>query len=116
MISTSVMERICQRAGQFRGGATKAEQGDLWEMLGAAIGDYPRVIAAPLDIGDCFKLIPEIFDIADCFQCPGLVLCDLLLSQVRLSVDPKDLDFSPPVDRGELITANGAPSEASTNG
>ena len=48
-------------------------------MLGAAFGDYPRVIAAPLDIGDCFKLIPEIFNLADRFQCPGLVLCDLLL-------------------------------------
>ena len=85
-------------------------------MLGAAFGDYPRVIAAPLDIGDCFKLIPEIFNLADRFQCPGLVLCDLLLSEGRLSVDPKDLDFSPPIDRGELITTNGAPSGAATNG
>jgi len=37
-------------------------------------------------------------------QCPGIVLCDLLLSEGRLSVDPKDLDFAPVVDRGELIT------------
>ena len=55
-------------------------------MLGAAFGDYPRVLAAPLDIEDCFKIIPEIFNIADRFQCPGLVLCDLLLSEGRLSV------------------------------
>jgi 2-oxoglutarate/2-oxoacid ferredoxin oxidoreductase subunit alpha len=76
-------------------------------MLGAAFGDYPRVIAAPLDIGDCFKLIPEIFNLADRFQCPAIVLCDLLLSEGRLSVDPKDLDFQPHIDRGELITSNG---------
>ena len=98
----------CQRAGPSTGVPTKTEQGDLWQMLGAAFGDYPRVIAAPLDIGDCFTLIPEIFNIADRFQCPGIVLCDLLLSEGRLSVDPKMLDFYPEVDRGELITSNGS--------
>ncbi len=98
----------CQRAGPSTGVPTKTEQGDLWQMLGAAFGDYPRVIAAPLDIGDCFTLIPEIFNIADRFQCPGIVLCDLLLSEGRLSVDPKELDFHPVIDRGELITSNGA--------
>jgi 2-oxoglutarate ferredoxin oxidoreductase subunit alpha len=77
-------------------------------MLGAAFGDYPRVIGAPLDIADCFKMIPEIFNVTDRFQCPGIVLCDLLLSEGRLSVDPKELDFHPHVDRGELITSNGS--------
>jgi 2-oxoglutarate/2-oxoacid ferredoxin oxidoreductase subunit alpha len=117
MIETPVVVINCQRAGPSTGVPTKTEQGDLWQMLGAAFGDYPRVIAAPLDIGDCFKLIPEIFNIADRFQCPGLVLCDLLLSEGRLSVDPKDLDFGPPIERGELITgANGASSGVATNG
>ena len=119
MIETPVVVINCQRAGPSTGVPTKTEQGDLWQMLGAAFGDYPRVIAAPLDIGDCFKLIPEIFNIADRFQCPGLVLCDLLLSEGRLSVHPKELDFSPAIDRGELITAangTGATSGAATNG
>ena len=96
----------CQRAGPSTGVPTKTEQGDLWQMLGAAFGDYPRVIAAPLDIGDCFTLMPEIFNITDKFQVPGLVLCDLLLSEGRLSVDPKILDFAPPIDRGEMITTH----------
>jgi len=98
----------CQRAGPSTGVPTKTEQGDLWQVLGAAFGDYPRVIAAPLDIGDCFTLIPKIFNVVDRFQCPGIVLCDLLLSEGRLTVDPKLLDFNPPIDRGELITSNGA--------
>jgi 2-oxoglutarate ferredoxin oxidoreductase subunit alpha len=98
----------CQRAGPSTGVPTKTEQGDLWQMLGAAFGDYPRIIAAPLDIGDCFTLIPEIFNLADRFQVPGIVLCDLLLSEGRLSVDPKVLNFQPHIDRGELITSNGA--------
>ena len=97
----------CQRAGPSTGVPTKTEQGDLWQMLGAAFGDYPRVIAAPLDIGDCFTLIPEIFNVVDKFQCPGIVLCDLLLAEGRLSVDPSIIDFSPKIDRGELITSNG---------
>ncbi|HEV2576469.1 MAG TPA: 2-oxoacid:acceptor oxidoreductase subunit alpha [Acidobacteriaceae bacterium] len=119
MMETPVVVINCQRAGPSTGVPTKTEQGDLWQMLGAAFGDYPRVIAAPLDIGDCFKLIPEIFNIADRFQCPGLVLCDLLLSEGRLSVDSKELDFYPFIDRGELITAangNGAGSETSAHG
>jgi 2-oxoglutarate/2-oxoacid ferredoxin oxidoreductase subunit alpha len=114
MMETPVVVIDCQRAGPSTGVPTKTEQGDLWQMLGAAFGDYPRAIAAPLDIGDCFKIIPEIFNIADRYQCPGIVLCDLLLSEGRLSVDPKDLDFAPVVDRGELITE--APSTAGTNG
>jgi 2-oxoglutarate ferredoxin oxidoreductase subunit alpha len=117
MMETPVVVINCQRAGPSTGVPTKTEQGDLWQMLGAAFGDYPRVIAAPLDIGDCFKLIPEIFNIADRFQCPGLVLCDLLLSEGRLSVHPKDLDFNPPIDRGELITNNnGSAPSVPTNG
>ena len=99
----------CQRAGPSTGVPTKTEQGDLWQMLGAAFGDYPRVIAAPLDIGDCFTLMPEIFNVTDKFQVPGLVLADLLLSEGRLSVDPAKLDFKPHIDRGEMITSNGTP-------
>jgi 2-oxoglutarate ferredoxin oxidoreductase subunit alpha len=114
MMETPVVVIDCQRAGPSTGVPTKTEQGDLWQMLGAGFGDYPRAIAAPLDIGDCFKLIPEIFNIADHFQCPGIVLCDLLLSEGRLSVDPKDLDFAAPIDRGELITD--APATSGSNG
>jgi 2-oxoglutarate/2-oxoacid ferredoxin oxidoreductase subunit alpha len=117
MMETPVVVIDCQRAGPSTGVPTKTEQGDLWQMLGAAFGDYPRVIAAPLDITDCFKLIPEIFNIVERFQCPGIVLCDLLLSEGRLSVDPKELDFNPVIDRGELITsANGTSSGPGTNG
>jgi 2-oxoglutarate ferredoxin oxidoreductase subunit alpha len=104
----------CQRAGPSTGVPTKTEQGDLWQMLGAAFGDYPRVIAAPLDIADCFTLMPEIFNITDRFQCPGIVLCDLLLAEGRLSVDPAVLDFNPPVDRGEIVLSEGAANAAPT--
>ena len=105
MIETPVVVIDVQRAGPSTGVPTKTEQGDLWQMLGAGHGDYPRVIGTPLDIGDCFKMIPEIFNLADKYQCPGIVLTDLLLSEGTGSVDPKDLSFDVPIDRGELITS-----------
>src|SRR3989441_8813398 len=114
MIETPGVVVDVQRAGPSTGVPTKTEQGDLWQMLGAAFGDYPRVIAAPLHIGDCFKIIPEIFNLADRFQCPGIVLCDLLLSEGRSSVDPKQLNFETKIDRGEMIVS--AEPTKETNG
>jgi 2-oxoglutarate ferredoxin oxidoreductase subunit alpha len=111
MIETPIVVIDVQRAGPSTGVPTKTEQGDLWQMLGAGHGDYPRVIAAPGDIGDCFKIIPEMFNLTDRFQCPGIVLTDLLLSEGTTALDPGDLDFNVDIDRGELITSadgNGA--------
>jgi 2-oxoglutarate ferredoxin oxidoreductase subunit alpha len=108
MIETPVVVIDVQRAGPSTGVPTKTEQGDLWQMLGAGHGDYPRIIAAPTDIVDCFHVIPEMFNLVDKFQCPGIVLSDLLLSEGHTSADPGELDFNVSIDRGELITsANG---------
>jgi 2-oxoglutarate/2-oxoacid ferredoxin oxidoreductase subunit alpha len=96
-----------QRAGPATGVPTKTEQGDLWQALGAGQGDYPRIIVAPTTIPDCFKVIPELFNLADRFQCPGIVLTDLLISEGRSSVDPDELDFDVPINRGEVIGLNG---------
>ncbi len=96
-----------QRAGPATGVPTKTEQGDLWQMLGAGQGDYPRLIVAPTSIADCFKTVPELFNLVDKFQCPGIVLSDLLVSEGRASVDPGELDFNVKIDRGETIGLNG---------
>jgi len=58
MAEIPVVAINCMRAGPSTGVPTKTEQGDLWQALGAAFGDFPRVIAAPLDIADCFTLMP----------------------------------------------------------
>src|SRR6266513_1839224 len=116
MMETPVVVIDCQRAGPSTGVPTKTEQGDLWQMLGAGFGDFPKVIAAPTDILDCFKLVPEMHNLADRFQCPGIILSDLLLSEGRASVDPKDLDFNVEIDRGELVSTNGSSAAGTTNG
>ncbi|HXG50957.1 MAG TPA: 2-oxoacid:acceptor oxidoreductase subunit alpha [candidate division Zixibacteria bacterium] len=97
-----------QRAGPATGVPTKTEQGDLWQVMGAGQGDYPRIIVAPTNIPDCFKTVPRLFNLVDRFQCPGIILSDLLLSEGRASVDPAELDFNVPIDRGEVIGLNGA--------
>lgn len=96
-----------QRAGPATGVPTKTEQGDLWQVLGAGQGDYPRIIVAPTNILDCFKTVPQLFNLVDKFQCPGIIISDLLLSEGRSSVDPAELDFNVPIERGEVIGLNG---------
>src|SRR5438874_1476152 len=107
MIETPVVCVDVQRGGPATGIPTKTEQGDLWQVLGAGQGDYPRLIVAPSNQLDLFRSIPELFNLCDKYQCPGLVLADLLISEGTASVDPADLDFDVPIDRGELILPNG---------
>jgi 2-oxoglutarate ferredoxin oxidoreductase subunit alpha len=51
--------------------------------------------------------VPELFNLVDRFQCPGIIMSDLLISEGRSSVDPADLDFNVPIDRGDTIGLNG---------
>ena len=96
-----------QRAGPATGVPTKTEQGDLWQVLGAGQGDYPRIVVAPTTVEECFHVVPELFNLTDKFQCPGIIMTDLLLSEGRFSIDPKELAFDVPIDRGDVIGLNG---------
>src|SRR2546428_8312629 len=107
MIETPIVCIDVQRAGPATGVPTKTEQGDLWQVLGAGQGDYPRIVVAPTNQLDLFRTIPELFNLCDKYQCPGLVLSDLLISEGTTSIDPDDLDFRVKIDRGELIRPNG---------
>ena len=107
--AAAMMEIPCvyvnvQRAGPSTGVPTKTEQGDLWQALGASQGDFERFIVAPKDALDAFNTIPEVFNLTDKLQCPAIVLSDLLISEGRFSVDPKQINFQPVIDRGQLIT------------
>lgn len=113
MIETPIVCVDVQRGGPATGIPTKTEQGDLWQVLGAGQGDYPRIIVAPTDQLDLFKTIPELFNLCDKYQCPGLVLADLLISEGTSSIDPSDLDFQVKIDRGQLILPNGNGENAS---
>ncbi len=96
-----------QRGGPSTGLPTKTEQGDLWQLLGASQGDFPKIIVAPTSIMDGFDTIPELFNLVDKFQCPGMVLSDLTLSMGYTTFDPDSINWQPEIDRGELITELG---------
>jgi 2-oxoglutarate/2-oxoacid ferredoxin oxidoreductase subunit alpha len=115
MIETPVVCVDVQRAGPATGVPTKTEQGDLWQVLGAAQGDFPRIIVAPSSQLDLFNTIPELFNLCDRYQCPGLVLSDLLISEGTASVDPDAFNFKQTIDRGETIFPNGNGNGAAAN-
>ncbi len=96
-----------QRGGPSTGLPTKTEQGDLWQILGASQGDFPKIIVAPTGIMDGFDTIPELFNLVDKFQCPGMVLSDLTLSMGFTTFDPNSINWQPEINRGELITDPG---------
>lgn len=100
-----------QRGGPSTGLPTKTEQGDLWQLLGASQGDFPKIIVSPTSIMDGFDTIPELFNLVDKFQCPGMVLSDLTLSMGFTTFAPESVNWQPKIDRGELITG-----AAQTNG
>ncbi|MCH8841249.1 MAG: 2-oxoacid:acceptor oxidoreductase family protein, partial [Planctomycetes bacterium] len=66
-----------QRGGPSTGLPTKTEQGDLNQVFGASQGDFPRVIIAPIDVGDCFHTSVEAFNLAEKYQLPVIILSDL---------------------------------------
>lgn len=96
-----------QRAGPSTGVPTKTEQGDLWQVLGASQGDFPKLILAPSSPLDGFQTIPDVFNLADKYQLPAIILSDLLISDETSTIDPSLLDMHPVIDRGKLITASG---------
>ncbi|MBI4531220.1 MAG: 2-oxoacid:acceptor oxidoreductase subunit alpha [Candidatus Latescibacteria bacterium] len=104
MTETPVVIVEVQRGGPSTGLPTKTEQGDLNQVFGASQGEYPRMIVAPTDVVDCFYTTVEAFNIADKYQCPVTIVSDLYLSEHPETVDPDDLNFDVPIERGEIVS------------
>src|SRR4029077_1266627 len=102
MIEAPVVVCSVQRGGPSTGLPTKTEQADLFQILGAGQGEYPRIIVAPNTIEDAFKTTTECFNLAERYQCPVLLVSDLMLSEHTETVDALDLK-SVRFDRGEVL-------------
>ncbi|MBI2071235.1 MAG: 2-oxoacid:acceptor oxidoreductase subunit alpha [Elusimicrobia bacterium] len=100
-----VVINVC-RAGPSTGVPTKTEQGDLFQVLGAGQGDYPRAVIAPLDVADAFNMAQAALNLADRYQMPVLMISDLLLSEHNETLDAGELKRLP-IDRGEWAKTNG---------
>jgi len=103
MTETPVVIVEVQRGGPSTGLPTKTEQGDLWQILGASQGEYPRAVIAPTSVSDAFYATTESLNLAEQFQCPVLIISDLLLSEHMETVDPDTLTNHVPIERGEII-------------
>lgn len=105
MTETPVVIVTSQRGGPSTGLPTKTEQGDLFQVLGASQGDYPKIVIAPATVEDAFYAAAESFNLADKFQLPVIIISDLYLSEHMETVS--NIDFKVPIDRGIIATNNG---------
>ena len=103
MTETPVVIVNAQRGGPSTGLPTKTEQADLFQMLGASQGDYPKAVLAPSTIEEAYAMTAQAFNIAERYQCPVLIASDLLLSEHQETID--GLPVEVPIDRGELVTS-----------
>lgn len=98
MIETPVVVAEVQRGGPSTGLPTKTEQGDLWQVLGAGQGDYPKAVLAPATVEEAFRMTAQAFNLAEKYQLPVVLMSDLLLSEHQETLDALDMDV--PIERG----------------
>jgi 2-oxoglutarate ferredoxin oxidoreductase subunit alpha len=102
MTETPVVIVQAQRGGPSTGLPTKTEQGDLFQLLGASQGDFPKAILAPCTLTECFDMAIQAFNLAERYQCPVLITSDLYLAERLETFDGVDIT-NVPIDRGELV-------------
>ncbi len=108
MTETPVVIVEAQRGGPSTGLPTKSEQGDLFQLLGASQGEFPKVILAPRTLQECYDMTIHAFNLAETYQCPVMIATDLYLAERLETFDGVDVNHIP-IERGEIITqANGA--------
>jgi 2-oxoglutarate ferredoxin oxidoreductase subunit alpha len=105
MIEAPVVIVLSQRGGPSTGLATKTEQGDLFQALGASQGEYPKAVLAALDPVDTYYTTIEAHNLAEKYQMPVIVMMDLYLSERTVVVDPESLNPHVPIERGK-VTGN----------
>jgi 2-oxoglutarate ferredoxin oxidoreductase subunit alpha len=100
---------IGQRPGPATGLATRTEQGDLWFVLHAGHGEFPRPVFAPGTIEECFLLTRKAFELAEKFQGPAFVLTDHFLADSYRDMDPVDVSSLSSVKTGSAPSSVAVP-------
>jgi len=106
MTETPVVIVNAQRGGPSTGLPTKTEQGDLFQMIGASQGEYPKAIFAPRTLQECYDLTILAFNLSEKYQCPVMIATDLYLAERLETFDGVDIS-NVPIDRGQLVTQAG---------
>lgn len=92
------------RAGPSTGIASKTEQSDINLAIYGAHGDAPRVVMAPMSVGDCIFTGEYAVYVAESLQSPVILLSDQTLGQAGTVIDP---ELKRPKPRTRRV--NGAP-------
>jgi 2-oxoglutarate ferredoxin oxidoreductase subunit alpha len=100
---------IGQRPGPATGLATRTEQGDLWFVLHAGHGEFPRPVFAPGTIEECFNLTRKAFELAEKFQGRAFVLTDHFLADSYRDMDPVDVSSLSSVKTGSAPSSVAVP-------
>jgi 2-oxoglutarate ferredoxin oxidoreductase subunit alpha len=95
MIESPMVVHIGQRPGPATGLPTRTEQGELFFVLYAGHGEFPRIILAPGTIEDCFYLAQKAFNLADQYQVPVFILTDQYLLESHYNIPSLDLKRIP---------------------
>jgi len=103
MTETPVVIVESQRGGPSTGLPTKTEQADVFQVLGAGQGDFPKVIIAPNSVKDCYSTAIEAFNIAERYQLPVIILLDLYLSERIETLDIEEIELDVKIDRGWIV-------------
>ena len=88
---TPVVIVIGQRPGPATGLATRTEQGELWFVLHAGHGEFPRAIFAPGTLEECFYLTRKALELAEKYQGPMFILTDHFLADSYRDMEPMDV-------------------------
>lgn len=104
MTETPVVFYEAQRPGPSTGMATRTEQGDLFFVLHASQGEFPRLVLAPGTVEQAFEAGWRAFNLAERYQTPVVVLSDHYLATSLRDVSPDDLGLEAvAIDRGKLL-------------
>jgi 2-oxoglutarate ferredoxin oxidoreductase subunit alpha len=89
---TPVVIVIGQRPGPATGLATRTEQGELWFVLHAGHGEFPRAIFTPGTVEECFHLTRKALELAEKYQGPMFVLTDHFLADSYRDIEPIEVE------------------------
>lgn len=79
------------RPGPATGLPTRTEQADFFQALGAAQGEFPRIILAPDSVEDCLYTANRAMDLAHKYRVPVIVLSDQYLADATTEI--MDIDW-----------------------
>ena len=88
------------RPGPATGLPTRTDQGDFYQALGAAQGEFPKIILAPDSVEDCLYTANRAMDLAHRFRLPLILLSDQYLADSKTEIP--EVDFSRLVNNSHL--------------